>query len=217
MTMRIDPEELRDLTRRYARFSRSAAGLGNALGGVFVLVAYFVGALVPLEVWTRILLAALPIVWLVVREFVRRHLYQRHGRVAAVTPVSDRRWHLFFTGFMALVSLVVLVSITYWLASGLTVPGRAWPGLAAYMAFMAALPFLVWRYLLTALDFITGSFLIIQAAVVIGGSNYELGDYYVLTAPIAAVALIALGLWEHREFRHLERRLRGSGSDRGRR
>lgn len=215
MKMRLNPEELLDLTRRYARFSRSAAGLGSVVGGVFVLAAYFVGALAPLTVWIRAALAALPFVWLVVREVLRRRLYQRHGRVSEMVPVSDRRWHYLFTAFTGLVSTGILVWIGMDLLSGRLVPPAGWLALAGYMAFIAAQPFLVMFFLWTPLEFIIGVFLIAQAAVVVAGGHYELGQQ--IQAPVTAVVLMALGLVQHREFRRLERRLWGSRSDRGRR
>jgi cell shape-determining protein MreD len=215
MTIRIDPEELRDLTRRYARFSRSAAGLGSVVGGVFVLVAYFVGALAPLTVWIRAVLVALPFVWLVVREVLRRHLYQRHGRVAEIVQARNRRWHYVFTGFTGLVSTGILVWIATDLLSGRPVPEPGWLALAGYIAFVAALPFLVLFFLWTPLEYIIGIFLIAQAAVVVAGGHYVLGQQ--IQAPVAAVVLIALGLAQHREFRLLEHRLWGSRSDCGRR
>jgi hypothetical protein len=185
--------------------------VGSILGGLLALVAYFVGALVTLDGWTRALLVSLPIVWLVVREVLRRRFYQRYGRVVEVTLARDRRWHLVLTGFTALVSAGVLVWALWHLASGGVAQGTGGWASALYLAFVAVLPVLVWRYLWTPMEFIVGVFLIAQAAVVAAGGHYALGQQ--LQAPAAAVVLIALGAKQHREFRELERRI---GRSRGR-
>jgi hypothetical protein len=197
-------ERLSAVTREYARFSRSAAGLGSVLGGVFGLVSYFAGALAPLTWWSRAALAALPLVWIVAKELLQRRYYQRHGRVEEVERAGERRLHRFLTATIAVVSIAVVG----WLLRDVIVHGRGdreWWELAGYLAFVAAMPFLVWRYLRTPLEFIVGVFLLAQAAVVLGGGRYELGEQ--LQAPIASLVLIGLGAWEHWSYRKLERRL----------
>src|SRR5690606_41282262 len=81
-------------TRRYAAFSRSAGGLSSVLGGILVLITYFVGALaLPESLSARLALASAPIVWLISRQLLRNHYYQQFGRVAEPVPSSDRRMH----------------------------------------------------------------------------------------------------------------------------
>ena len=77
-------DRLEGLTRAYARFSRSAGGLGTLMGGVFCLVVYFTGALLPLTIATRTALALCPLVWIAVKEWLRTGLYQAQGRVLEV-------------------------------------------------------------------------------------------------------------------------------------
>lgn len=197
-------ERLSALTREYSRFSRSAAGLGSVLGGVFGLVSYFAGALAPLAWWSRGALAALPLAWIVAKELLQRRYYQRYGRVEEVERVGERRLRWFLTGFVAVVS----VGVVGWVMREVIVGGRTagdWWELAGYLAFVAAMPLLVWRYLRTPLEFIVGVFLLAQAALVLGGGRYALGEQ--LQAPIGAVVLVVLGLREHRSYRGLERRL----------
>jgi len=199
-----DLERLSAVTREYARFSRSAAGLGSVLGAVLGLVSYFAGALAPLTWWSRAALAALPLVWIVAKELLQRLYYQRHGRVEEVERAGERRLHRFLTATVAAVGIAVVG----WALRDAIVHGpgaRAWWELAGYLAFVVAMPFLVWRYLRTPLEFIVGVFLLAQAAVVLGGGSYELGEP--LQAPIASLVLIGLGAWEHRSHRRLERRL----------
>ena len=202
--MVADLDRLSELTRDYARYSRSAAGLGSVLGGVFGLASYFIGALAALTWWSRAALAALPLVWIVAKELLQRRYYQRHGRVEEVERAGERRLHRFLTAIVAGVSIAAVG----WVLRDVIVHGpgdRAWWELAGYVVFVAAMPFLVWRYLRTPLEFIVGVFLLAQAAVVLGGGRYELGEQ--LQAPIASLVLVGLGAWEHRSYRKLERRL----------
>ena len=205
----VSNDELSELTRRYARFSRSAAGLGSVLGGVLALVAYFTGALAPLAPWSRLLLASTPLVWIGAKEALRHRYYQRFGRVVERPDRSEYRWHVVLTIFIAVVSAgVTVVMVGGMVMSGWTaLPLARWLG---YMAFVVALPFLVWRYMRTMAEFVVGVFLVAQAALVLGGGNYELGQQ--IQAPVFAVVLIVFGIREHLEFRVLTRRLGGAGA-----
>ncbi len=195
-----DLDRLSELTRHYARYSRSAAGLGSVLGGVCGLVSYFVGALVPLTLWSRLVLAALPLVWIVAKELLQRRYYQRYGRVEELEGAGERRLRVFLTGFVAVVSAVVVGFVLLRGSSAV-----AWWEAAGYVAFVAATPFLTWWFLRTPLEFIVGVFLLAQAAVVLGGGSYALGEQ--LQAPIGSAALVLVGLKEHWSYRRLERRL----------
>lgn len=204
-------DELSELTRRYARFSRSAAGLGSVVGGVLALVAYFTGALAPLAPWSRLLLATTPLLWIGAKELLRHRYYQRFGRVVERPDPSHHRWHVALTIFIAVLSVGIVVVVVGGLIMGgwRTEPFSQWLG---YLAFVVAMPFLVWRYMRTMVEFVVGVFLVAQAAVVLGGGNYELGQQ--LQAPVFAVVLIVFGVREHLEFRALARRLEGAGAGR---
>lgn len=204
----LPDDALADITRRYARFSHSAAGLGGVIGGVLVLVTYFVGALaLPESVWGRLALAATPIVWIACKELLRNHFYQRLGRVAEPWSGSQRRWHIGITAFTAVVSVVVVGGLAYLFRDD---PAAfLHPQALGYLAFVIAMPFLVWRYMRTPLEFIVGVFLVAQAAVVLGGGSYPLGHQP--QAPIAALAFIVLGARQHLEFRSLRRDLAARG------
>lgn len=203
-------EQLSEVTRQYARFSRSAAGLGSVLGGVLTLVAYFVGALMPLTPWVRLILAATPLVWIGGKEVLQRRYYQRYGRVVEREGRGDRWWRIAWTAFVAVVSLVIVGAVVHeaWSRGDWAPLGDV--RLIGYLVFIGALPFLVWRYMRTAWEFIIGVFLMTQAAVVLVGGNYELGQQ--IQAPVVAVVLIGLGIREHLQFRALLRRLSGPGS-----
>lgn len=201
----LDPSlRLEALTREYARFSRSAGGLSAVAGGVACLVSWLAGALLPATPELRVALIALPLAWLVGKQWLAHAYYQRFGHVAERTTTSERRYHLFFTGFTALVSLQILVVVLGRLAP---FGERAWDGAAVgYLGVVAALPVVVWRWLRTPLEFIVGVFLCCQAALAFTGITYEIG-LGTIVFPIAAVALIAVGLRDHRRFLQLQRDL----------
>lgn len=198
------PEHLAELTRRYARYARSASGLGGVLGGVLVLVTYFAGALItPLGTEARLALASAPVVWIVAKELLRGRYYQQLGKATQAWDREDRNWHLGFTLFTLLVSLVILaVALPATLAG--PAAGLA-PGNLAYLGYVAVMPLLVWFFMRTPLEFIAGVFLVAQAALMVSGSSYGLGQQP--QAPIAAVALILVGLRQHQEYREVRRRL----------
>lgn len=172
------------------------------LGGLLVLVTYLVGALVPqLSMSARLALAAAPLVWIVAKELLRSHYYQGRGRVAEVRSRTDKRWHLGFTLFTAAVSaFIVVVTLMRTEPASLT----SFETLG-YLGYVVAMPFLVWFFMRTALEFIVGVFLVAQAALMLGGGNYELGQQ--LQAPIVAIVFIVIGIRQHLEFLDLSRQL----------
>lgn len=197
-----DMQRLSELTRRYARFSVTAGGLGSVLGGVLVLITYFVGALVPeLSTAARLALASAPFLWIAVKELLRSRYYQRLGRVVETRSRSDRRWHLGFTLFSLVVSLTI---IGFVLQSYEPSNLRTFETLG-YLACVAAMPLLVWFFMRTTMEFVVGVFLVAQAAMMLGGGSYQLGQQ--LQAPVVALALIAVGVRQHFEFLDLSRRL----------
>jgi hypothetical protein len=151
-------------------------------------------------------LVAAPFVWIAAKELLRRHYYQRLGRVQERRTPSERRWHVGLTLFTAAVSAAV-VGFVVWriLAGGGERPGT---GALGYLAMVAVMPVLVWFFMKTPLEFIVGVFLVCQAALMLGGAHYALGEQP--QAPIAAVVLMAVGLRQHLEFRRLERELLGA-------
>jgi hypothetical protein len=197
-------EHLAILTRRYARFSRSAGGLASVLGGGLALVAYLAGALsAPEGLWGRLALASAPFVWIGAKEVLRRRYYQPLGRVEQPRTAYERRWHLGFTIFTAIVSVAV-VAVVLWET---VVRGRGLPpaGVLGYLAIVAVMPVLVWHFMKTPLEFIVGVFLVCQAALMLGGTSYALWEQP--QAPIAAVALVGLGIKQHLEFLSLRSEL----------
>src|SRR5690606_5082650 len=164
--------------------------------------AYFVGALAPdLSTGGRVGLATTPLVWIVVKELLRSRYYQRFGRVEEVRPVFDRRLHLGLTLFTALVSVGIVVTVLV----------RQWPlqwdvGTVGYLAYVAAMPLLVWLFMRTPLEFIVGVFLVAQAALVLAGGAYRLWDQP--QAPIGGGGVRVVGVSQPLEFLRLERELK---------
>jgi hypothetical protein len=194
---------LETLTRAYARFSRSAGGLGTLLGGAFCLLAYFAGALLPLTPASRTALALLPLVWIATKEWLRVSLYQAQGRVRETPDRTQYRWHVGLTAFVAIASVFIFGVVLLYARAPLR------PVTAIYLAYVLALPVLTWYYLWSIPECVVGIFLICQAAVVAVGLSYPLGSQ--LQAPAMAVVAIVVGWREHREFLALRRDLRALG------
>lgn len=199
-----DATHLEELTRRYARFSLSAAGLGSVLGGILALATWLVGGLAPPEEgWHRLVLASAPLVWIGAKEALRHFHYQGLGRVDQVWSRTDRRWHVGLTIFTTLVCAGVIVTLVARAPGGAT--GLLDPPWLGYLAFVAAMPVLVYRFMRTPLEYVAGVFLVAQAAAVLAGGHYELWQQP--QVPLVAVALVVLGAREHREFRAVRREL----------
>jgi hypothetical protein len=191
---------LATLTRTYSRYSRSAGGLGTLLGGVFCLLSYFGGALLPLTPFLRVILALLPLVWIAAKESLRLGLYQAQGGVREELDRSQQRWHLGLTVFLAIGSVLIIGCVLFYRHAAL--PYVAW----IYLAYVVALPVLTWYFLWSIPECAVGGFLLCQAAVAAAGLTYPLIGFQ-LWAPVMAVFAILVGWREHRAFRTLRREL----------
>lgn len=191
------PDGLASLTRGYARFSHSAAGLGNVIGGGLALVAYLVGALFPPDgMWGSLALASTPFLWIAMKEGLRHRYYQSLGHVRERQAADERRLHLGLTVFTAIVSAGVVATVaTRRITGGDGMPSA---GDWGYLVLVFAMPWLVWRFMRTPLEFVVGVFLVSQAALALAGSHYALWQQP--QAPIVAVILMGLGWRQHREF-----------------
>lgn len=194
------------LTHEYSRYSRSAGGLSAVAGGVACLASYFAGALLPPTAMLQILLIAIPLLWLAAKQWLVHGFYQRLGHVEELATPSGRRYHLFFVGFTALVSLLVVGGVLsrFALVGDRPLDLRT----IGYCAVVASLPMIVWRWLRTPLEFIVGVFLLCQAALAFAGRSYGFG-LGTAVFPIASVALILTGLRDHRRFLQLQAEMRG--------
>ena len=211
--------ELESLTRDYARYSRSAGGLAAVLGGVFCLLAYLLGGLLPPTPALRVLLATLPLAWLLARQVMLRRYYQRLGHVEEQESAAECRTHRSCIG----VALVVAVLVT---VSALVRGTHLSPGTMGYLALLWLLVLAGWRWLRSPLDFVVGTFLFCQAALFCVGRGYPvIGTVaaavhpplalLALLFPLAALLMIVRGVADHRRFLQLRERLlqrRGSAA-----
>lgn len=139
---------------------------------------------------------------------MRRAYYQRHGHVSEVLSAEERRWHVILTGITALISLFILGSFFVAKGAGLT-EASPWQQ-AGYLAFVLALPILVWFFMRTTEEYLVGVLLVCQAAVLLAGGNYPLSWQNAYFPLFAAFAVIA-GFRQHCAYLKLERRLRDLG------
>ena len=208
-------DELEALTRRYARYSRSAGGLSSVLGGVLCLLAYFGGQLLHGVAWARPVLMAIPAVWLLAKGWMMHRYYQRLGHVEEQETALDRRVHGFCVAVVLLVALAITIGFG---ASARPHPWSLPAGMPGYLALLWLLVLAAWRWLRSPLDFIVGVFLFCQAAMVSAGGYYPLigtthtgqaalMSLVALMFPLAALAMIASGIAEHRQFRALRMQL----------
>ena len=208
-------DELEALTRAYARYSRSAGGLGSVLGGALCLVSYFGGALLPPDPAVRTVLIAMPFLWLGAKLWLTRNYYQRFGRVEEQEKPTERLTYRFCVG----VSLLVALGITVVSLIGVyRHPDQAPHGLAGYLILIWLLPLAAWRWMRSAMDFIVGVFLICQAALACVGQAYPMIglangaeatklSLIAVMFPLVALVMIVAGVAEHRRFQAIRSRL----------
>lgn len=203
--------ELGSLTRDYARYSRSAGGLASVLGGVSCLFAYFLGGLLPSTPVLRVVLTALPVAWLLARQVMAHRYYQRFGHVEEQEGAAERRTHRFCIGVAFVVALLLTVSA---LSHGMHLSS----GQVGYLALIWLLVLACWRWLRSPLDFIVGTFLFCQVALLCMGRGYPVVGSAAAAAnpplallallfPLMALLMIAHGVADHRRFLQLRDRL----------
>lgn len=196
-------QSLQTLTQAYAGYSQRRAGLGNVLGGVAGIVAYFYGLLLGPGFATATITIVATLTWLIGKELLRRHMYQAFGTARESWPEPARRLQIGLVLFLVLVSVVILATQ---FQTGRAADPRYWP----YMLFVAATPLIAWRFLRTQAEFIVGVFLLCACALTSAGGAYALSNIGLLFifVPIASLALIVLGIREHRAFLQLSAQLR---------
>jgi hypothetical protein len=129
-------------------------------------------------------------------------MYQAFGKARESWPQPARRLQIGMVLFLVLITVGVL-AVQF--QTGRAADPRFWP----YMLFVAATPLIAWRFLRTHNEFIVGVFLLCACAVTSAGGAYALSNIGLLFifVPIASVALIVLGIREHRQFLELRARL----------
>jgi hypothetical protein len=205
------------LYRQYLTLARNAAGIGPVLGGVLFLLAYFVGALLPLHHWGRLSLVVVPLLYVLGREGLRVYYYQQRD-LQLRQPNNNWQWflHTLITVLTILASLGLTASVvgaSLWLLEGqgyLFSEDSPWP-ITVYILLLLAAPVIVWFCLWTLEDYILGFLLMIHAGRVLQGESYRLGEWPL--ALVVAIAMMILGLLEYRKYRVLKQRLQTLNSE----
>jgi hypothetical protein len=207
-----DLKEIADLTRRYARFSKDAVGLGHVIGGGLLFLSVYLLQHIQLGIVGRLLLGGAPFVWIFAKEWLREHYYQSSGRVKQRRRFWENPLQALLAGVMALISLAatgfvvysLLKSFSWWLLMSSLV----------YVAVLLALPFIVWRYLRAPYEFVVGVALVTLSAILLSGSPLAgtpraiLVRGFMVLAQIVALVMVPVGLVEHVEFLKMRKRIR---------
>lgn len=195
--MLASADRLHVLTREYSRYSGSAGGLAAVVGGGLCMTAYLAGGLLPMSTALRMALIAIPVLWLVLKQAMARHYYQRLGQVEQLVAPEERRIRVTLAGLTGVISAVVAAG----LLTGQTPFGTVTWDLhtAGYVTVVLSLPVIAWYWLRSPLELAVGAFLFCQAALAFTGRSYPLWSIAVIF-PVAAVLLIAGGVREHRKF-----------------
>jgi hypothetical protein len=186
-------EELAEVTRTYASYSRTAFGLAHTVPGAVALVAVALARLG--NSWGSTLLALTPLVWLVTL-WALRSWYQRHGLVIEQDPLLPglsraARW----------LSLSVTTVLSVFLVLGCWRDGRLLGAATALAVPPIGLRVARGRADLEATTYVT--------AVAAFGAPYLARGAGIEAAVLASLALIWVlgGVWQHLQYRRLERRL----------
>jgi len=195
-------EQIQSITRGYARFSRNAAGLGNVLGGLLVLAGFLAPAIPGFSTPGRTAVAMFPLVWLVCRELLRRHYYQRFGKVTEPQTDKAKRGRILMVAFLSLISVGIIVAVVMAALRGKQLDLRMVP----YLLFVAAVPVAYWFFMWSSEDTCNGIMLLCLAAVLSAGGSYLKWEF--VWIPFLGLVSVAVGLKQHMQFRELETQIR---------
>lgn len=204
--------ELQALTRDYSRYSQSAGGLSAVFGGAACLMSYLLGATLAITPLLTIVLFALPILWLVLKQLAAQRYQRRHGRVQELSDLPQSRIRA-----LLLVGVAVVIAIV---SIGMVIENQPFGAVpwsmakALHLTILIVMPIIAWRYLHTPLDLVVGVFLFCQASLAIVGFAYPLWSTGIVFVP-SAIAMMVIGVREHQKFRVIDQRLRAlsDGSD----
>ena len=197
--------DLEELTRAYARYACSAGGLAAVAGGVLCIASYLLGGLLPPGAGVHGTLILIPLAWLLGKQYMASIYYQRFGRAEERETANEYNIRRMFVGFTVAACFVVGAG----LIAGLQPIGNARWGIGsiANLLVIVSMPWVVWRWLRSPLDFVVGVFLLCQAALALRGETYALWSSAAVF-PVAAAAMILGGIRDHLAFLRVERRIR---------
>jgi len=203
MAQEVDMNTYSEVTRQYSRFSRNAAGMGNVIGGILALAAWWIWAHMQDSILRRVALIAIPIIWVAAREWLRHRYYQRYGKVAGLGDRTEMLWRIALTSLTALVCATILGFSVYFATA------KPYPDYSAlpviWMIIIVAMPFAVWFFFNGAVELIVGVSLLYYAAEGIAGTTPRgAADSTVI---LFAFLLILAGIREHQLYRKLQTKL----------
>jgi hypothetical protein len=192
------------LTRDYARYSRSAAGLGSVIGGAFgIAVSLIVTDADPSLPVRAMLVLAVPL-WLLAKTWLRDHYYQRHGAAEESLDAFHTRVERVSQGALAAIAAIVLAVCALLVLFG--TPKIAGLPFVNQFALVAAPLFalLFHRRINTPVEMLVAINLIVQTVIAASGSQPRSQGSILLWA----VMLMIIGGYEHLRYRSIEARLR---------
>jgi len=235
-----DLTRIGDLTRRYAKYSRSQAGLSAAWGGLCLtllagltlghdLARYaadhhhggtagfwrFLLGLGESNVAQRPLLSsaalALPIFWLAGRAWVQRHVYELHGVVTETGPEIDVGSRRAFRVLEIGMAGLVMLGGGIHLAFAASAAGQA-PGVLLAVV-VALLPPILGPRMISLPDRQALILLCLGSATVLSGGPAESQLVIMLAYAVLGSALIVSGIRAHARFRNVKRELEALPAD----
>jgi hypothetical protein len=198
-------EQLQTLTREYAKFSRSASGLGSVIGGVFGLTIFLIGAFTNPPLWARALMVLTIPTWFVLKAWLRNHYYQRHGTALETLDKTSTNVERFVQGGIGGIAAVMLIICAFLVISNPEKIANL-PTLNKIALIAAPLAgLLLCRQINTILEFLVVMNLLVQTVMLASGSNWAWGNQ--TTILLYSGLLIVVGLMEHLRFQKLETQL----------
>lgn len=228
-----DLERMEDLTRRYARYSQGAAGLGAVLGGLAFsfqggllfgyglaeflrhacncptrsLWKFFLRNEMPPPLWMQLELVALPLAWWAARVALHRWATRTIGEVQEQRMGFRLAWKRLdvLSGLIGGPALVILFSVRKALEG---LPKSLTPFVLGLL-LLALHPIVTWtqRRSYASEDFGAGMCLFLAASFTL---NYGIGPSVALMVPpylACAIAFFFRGLWQHWQFRKVSKEL----------
>lgn len=218
----LDLERLAALTRAYASLSHDHGGWAGICGGACLMgVAaveawgrggdptawkFWIGGFAPLPLRTGLILLSVPILWILLRAFLLRHIQDRYGAVAPrIEPDEPREKQLRVKNAIARVMLPLIMVGGVWMLARRPLAGmevRIVAILALALGLCVFLP--RWK---GRTERMVGILLFIAPVCVLAGFQMGAGDT-MLAFPVIGLISIGVGVRDHRLFRETLRDLR---------
>jgi hypothetical protein len=226
--------QIEDLTRRYATYSRSQAGLSAAWGGLclvllsglvlrndILLYSHYLGLGGNPGFWRFLwkqpdpglaqgpflssIALALPVLWLLGRAWIQRRVYERHGLVIEAENPLNAGIHL--VHLIAESAMAAMLILGVWIDLAFWgFPAARIPGALLSNVVVLMLP-LFGRRMVSSPDRNALLMLCLGSALVLAGGHPEILLATMLGYAVSGLALVALGLFTHSQFCKVKREL----------